>query len=147
MDNKVNFTIPAEVLDQAKAKIAELEALIEPYIIELTPNERKRQISVSDGNLPFVEKTLQYTQNNPEFNPAFLDATEFSNDFSVYQSAKPLMNSLKQLHTGIENTVMGSGAEAYTQALTYYNSVKYAHKMGMPDAKDIYDDLRTRFRN
>jgi hypothetical protein len=38
-----------------------------------------------------------------------------------------------------------SGSEAYTAALAYYNSVKQAAKMNVPNAKSIYKDLKQRF--
>jgi hypothetical protein len=39
-----------------------------------------------------------------------------------------LLNKLEQLTREIEDTIMLSGSEAFTQALSYYNSVKQAAK-------------------
>jgi hypothetical protein len=41
---------------------------------------------------------------------------------------------------------MVAGSEAYLGALSYYNSVKYATKLNVADAKIIYEDLKQRFQ-
>lgn len=40
---------------------------------------------------------------------------------------------------------MVAGSEAYSAALTYYNTVKQANNMNIPGAKVIYEDLKKRF--
>jgi len=40
---------------------------------------------------------------------------------------------------------MLAGSEAYVAALSFYNSVKQAAKLNVPEAKTIYEDLKKRF--
>jgi hypothetical protein len=41
---------------------------------------------------------------------------------------------------------MLAGSEAYVAALSYYNTVKLASQMDIPNSKTIYEDLKTRFK-
>lgn len=147
MENKTDMVIPTEVYQQVVTKLGELEELLKPYFIEVSTLERKRMTNISDGSYPFVEKAIQYSETNKEFVPNFLDVEAIKRDFDLYKQTQPLLKRITQLHTNIENISMESGHEAYSQVLSFYNSIKYAYKMGVNGAKDIYEDLRVRFRN
>jgi hypothetical protein len=58
---------------------------------------------------------------------------------SLLQLAEPLCDNLR-------DTQMLAGSEAYTAALAYYNSVKQAAKMNVPNAKTIQEELGKRFK-
>jgi hypothetical protein len=45
----------------------------------------------------------------------------------------------------LRDTQMLAGSDAYTAALAYYNSVKQAAKMNVPNAKTIQEELGKRF--
>ena len=52
-----------------------------------------------------------------------------------------LQITLAQLATGIDDTVMISGGEAYNASLVFYNAVK----QNVPGAKAVYEELQKRF--
>jgi len=147
MKDLTNVVIPQADLEAIQTKLGELEAMLKPYLVNLTPTERKRMITINDGNFPFAEKAMQYTISNSNLVPAFIETESVKRDFDLYKQMRPLLQRITQLHTSIENTVMESGHEAYSQLLSFYNAVKYADKMGVQGAKDIFEDLRVRFRN
>ena len=41
MDNKINFSIPEEVITEVTQKLNEVAAALQPYLIALTPEERR----------------------------------------------------------------------------------------------------------
>lgn len=145
MDNKINFIIPDEVVNEATSKLSEVINLLKPYTIALTPTERQEIPKMGDGTEPFVQKCLDYCQSNPEFAPAFSNFQELANDMKAYKQLIPLYRLVLQLENKLNDTAMQAGAESYITSLSYYNSVKYAAKMNAPGAKAIFEDLKKRF--
>lgn len=145
MENKINFTIPDEVILQTKTHLTEAVNLLKPYLIALSPDERKSIPKMSDKTAPFVDKCLDYSNSSPQFAPVYMDKEGMAADLKVNSQLTPLFRIVQGLFDGLDDTVMESGAEAYLVALGYYNSVKQAAKMDVPGAKAIYEDLRKRF--
>jgi hypothetical protein len=145
MENKINFNIPDEVITEVSEGLAIIVNRLQPYLIALTPEERHDIPKMSDGTIPFVEKTLAYAQSSPQFAPPYMDVEALLMDMKAHGQLIPLLRTVKQLCDGLDDTTMEAGAESYVNALNYYNSVKQAAKMNVPAAKAIYDDLMKRF--
>jgi hypothetical protein len=145
MDNKINFSIPDEVIADVTSKLNDIVNQLRPYLIALTPTERTEIPKMSDGTLPFVQKCLSYCQSNPEFAPAFVDFDGLFADMKVYEQLTPIYRLIFQLENKLNDTTMEAGAESYVSSLAYYNAVKYATRMDAPGAKAIADDLSKRF--
>lgn len=145
MENKINFIIPDEVITEVTQKLGEAAAALQPYLIALTPEERKSIPKMSDKTLPFVEKTLEYCETAPQFAPPYMDREALYGDMKVTQQLTPLLRTVVAMNDGLDDTVMEAGGEGYINALNYYNSVKQAAKMNVPGAKSIYEDLSKRF--
>jgi len=145
MDNKINFSIPEEVIAEITQKLNEVAAALQPYLIALTPEERRTIPKMSDKTMPFVEKTIEYCETAPQFAPPYMDIKAMDGDMKVTQQLTPLLRTAIALNDGLDDTVMEAGGESYVNALSYYNSVKQAAKMNVPGAKSIYDDLSKRF--
>lgn len=145
MDNKINFSIPDEVITDVTSKLNDIINQLKPYLIALTPTERTEIPKMSDGTLPFVQKCLSYCQSNPEFAPSFVDFEGLLADMKVYEQLTPIYRLIFQLENKLNDTTMEAGAESYVSSLAYYNAVKYAARMDAPGAKAIADDLSKRF--
>lgn len=146
MENKINFVLPDEVVTQAQQKLEEVSALLQPYLIALTPDERRELPKMSDKTIPFVEKTLDYTVSDPQFAPPYMNKEELANDMKAHGQLTGLFRTVQQLNNGLDDTAMQAGAESYINALSYYNAVKQASKMNVPGAKSIYGELSKRFQ-
>ncbi len=145
MENQIRFIIPEEVVTLATQRLNEAAEALQPYLIALTPDQRKEMAKMSDKTVPFVEKNLEYCGSAPQFVPPFMDCEALYGDVKVTQQLTPLFRIVKGLSDGLDDTVMSAGSEAYINALNYYNSVKQAAKNNVPVAKSIYDDLSKRF--
>jgi hypothetical protein len=144
-ENIVAIQISPEDLKRAQATIAELDAILKPYLVALKPEERSKIPKMGDKTMPFVEKVTEYCQANPEFVPAYMSVKDLDIDFKAASDLTTLFRSVEQLASGLNDTIMLSGSEAYSNALTYYNSVKEASKKNVPNAKTIFEDLKKRF--
>jgi hypothetical protein len=145
MDNKINFSIPEEVIHEVTQDLNKVAAKLQPYLIALTPAERQAIPKMSDKTLPFVEKTLDYCISAPQFAPSYMDREALAADMKVVTQLVPLFRVVKQMSDGLDDTSMQAGAESYVNALAYYNAVKQAAKMNIPGAKSIFEDLSKRF--
>lgn len=74
-----------------------------------------------------------------------MSAAEFNKDLTAHKTLRTLLRPFAQLSSNIEDTATLCGAEARDQGSAFYNSVKQAMKMGVPNAKAIYDDLSKSF--
>lgn len=145
MDNKVNFSIPDEVIVSVKQNLTDALNSLQPYMIALTPAERQMIPKMGDKTLPLVDKILEYCVSDPRFSPPYLDVEALDGDMKVCNQLTPLFRLVKSLNDGLDDTIMEAGGESYMNALGYYNSVKQAAKMNVPGAKSIYEDLKQRF--
>ena len=144
-ENTVSIKIPANDLAEVIAKLNEINGLLKPYLVALTPEERQQLPKMSDKTRPFVEKTQEYAKSNPEFVPAYLNVPELDIDMKAVHDLTAILQVVQPLCNNLNDTEMMSGSEAYVAALTYYNSVKQAAKLNVPSAKAIHEDLRKRF--
>ncbi|WP_439475703.1 hypothetical protein [Algoriphagus formosus] len=122
-----------------------MQSILAPYVVALTPDQRRTLPKMSDGTEPFVGKVVEYADSNPQFLPPFVNKEEFDKDWEAVSSLLPLLRLCTQIYDNLSDTTMLAGSEAYVSALSYYNSVKQAAKVNVPDAKAIYEDLRKRF--
>ena len=145
MKNEHSQNIPAEVLEQATRKADELLELLAPYMMTLTPDQRKSMLKMGDKTLSFVDKSWEFSQNNPSLCPPYFNADDFRIDLDDALNLRGLRNKLQQACNGVDDTMMVSGGEAYNSALVFYASVKAAAQKNIPGAKAVYDELKKRF--
>jgi hypothetical protein len=145
MNNKHNQSIPQEVLDQVQAKIEEAIALIKPYSVIMTADERASVLKVGDKAFTCINKTLGYTKTNPEFVPSYLNTHDFETDLNDADGHPTIVSLISQLSNYLDDTKLAARSEAYSAALYYYGSVQQAASVNLPGAKAIYDDLKQYF--
>ncbi|MDR0757026.1 MAG: hypothetical protein LBF85_04175 [Tannerella sp.] len=145
MEDKHVTPIPPEVLAQAQAHIDETLTLLAPYLLPLTPTERRDLPKMGDKSLSFVEKARDYAHRYPQLCPSYLDMKAFDTDMSDVTGLRTVHIVAKQLASDIDDTVMIAGSEAYQAALVFYNAAKAAAAQNIPGAKEVYADLKTRF--
>jgi len=147
VENRVSIVIPAEVKQSVLQKLTEVDGLLKPFLVALSPEERKVLPKMGDGSSPFVGKALGYCKTDPQFMPSYVNIPEMEIDYNAVVDLTDFAHISLKLSSGLNDTITLSGSEAYVAALSYYNSVKNAAKMNVPGAKPIYEDLKKRFEN
>lgn len=145
MENKIKIPIPEPVITEAEQHLMAIKTLLKPYLIALTKAERRAILKMSDKTLAFVKKTMVYCKTKPAFVPPYMDVEALETDMAVYRQLLPLLRMARQLSSGLDDTLMQAGAEAYSNSLIFYNSVKQAEKADIPDGRTILGDLKKRF--
>lgn len=144
-ENVISIEIPEADLQAVKDALSTIQTTLAPYLLALTPDQRKTIPKMSDGTEPFVGKVMDYATGDAQFAPPYMDVPEMKKDFEATSQLLPLLRMVEQIESNLNDTVMMAGSEAYIAALSYYNSVKMAAKMNVPGAKPIFDDLKKRF--
>ena len=129
----------AQSLTDIKTKLANV------LIISLTPDERKSTLKMGDKTMAFVQKALDYANQNPSLVPAFLDVAEANKDYSLTHDLYAILQQMYALTTSMEDALMVAGSEAYDAALIFYNAVKGAVRSNVPGSQSIVDDLSAQF--
>ncbi|SHJ67499.1 hypothetical protein SAMN02745146_3666 [Hymenobacter daecheongensis DSM 21074] len=145
MPNQFQSDIPAAVLEKVQKSLNDIKAALQPYLISLTPDERKTMLRMADKTVAFVQKTTEYGTNSPAFVPPFVDFDELKQDVAGLTALTPLHQQLEQLALDTDSTMMMAGSEAYGNSLTIYNNIKFMAHNKQPGAQTAYDDLRQRF--
>jgi len=144
-ENRHSQVIPAAVLEQAQAKMAEVVGLLNPYLLALTPDERHEIPKMGPKTLNFVEKAHEFAHANPNLVPPYLNMAAFDADFTDAHGLWNLNYAVRQLADGVLDTQMIAGSEAYQAALVFYNSVKVAANQDVTGAKALFEELKRRF--
>ncbi|MDR3246260.1 MAG: hypothetical protein LBT50_07490 [Prevotellaceae bacterium] len=145
MENKHVTAIPAEVLVEVHGYIHSALNALQPYVLPLTPEERRVLPKMGDKTLSFVEKSFDFATSNPALTPPYVDMAAFAIDKSDATGLRALLNSAHQLVEYIDDTEMVAGSEAYQSALSFYNAVKLLASQDIPGAKAVYEELKKFF--
>jgi hypothetical protein len=125
-------------------KINEITALL-PFLLNLTPDERRGLQAMGDGNEPFITKAITYAEANPQFVPPYLNVAEFRKDVNLVIQITPILQALAQLMEGLRDTALAAGSEAFAESRVFYKSVQVAAGLNVPGADTIAEDLGQRF--
>jgi hypothetical protein len=144
-DKEFVSIIPSDVLEEVQDMIQEISNKLEPYVVALTPAQRRSLPKMGRKSLSFVEKAQEYAQHNPDLCPGFLDNRVFEAEFSTAHDLWKFTNCVKQLVENLQDTELAAGSKAYRLALAFYESVKIAAKRDVLGAKAILEELQERF--
>ena len=145
MDDIHKALIPQDVIAAALQKVEEAQTILAPYLLQLTPEERKKRLKMGDKSLPLVEKTAEFAVTYPQFCPSYFNLDELNIDLADVINLRSLAVHVHQLGRDVEDTTMIAGSEALAQTLMYYNSVKQAAANKVSGAIAVFDELKKRF--
>ncbi len=145
-ENKISLAISAEKLADINSKLTSVSTtLAEVLQFNLTSADRQSLRTMGDKSLAFVQKSLEYAQNNPTLVPTYLDMQEAKKDFALAHDLYGILQQVNTLQRAVEDTMMVAGSEAYDAASVFYNSVKGASRVNVPGSEAVYKDLQQRF--
>jgi hypothetical protein len=140
----ISATVSDATIQAIKDAVASIQQKL-PFLISLTPEERKAIFKTGPNSLSFVENALQAAQNNPTIFPQSFDADEFESDVDLFAALTQINTVVAQLASEIDDTRLAVGGEAMQEATQVYNYVKAAVKTS-PGLKPVADQLGERFQ-
>lgn len=116
-----------------------------PFLVNLTPAERKSTAKTGPDSLSFVTNALSAAQANPNILPVSFSTENFQSDVELFSVLTELFTLTASLTSQIDDTRIAVGAEAIQQAMQVYSYVKTAAKT-TPGLKPIAEQLGERFQ-
>ena len=145
MANQFNQDLAAAKLQRIQDALDVLKTELGPVLISLTPAERKSMPRMGDKTVAFVQKAADYATTTPAFVPPFVRLDELKQDAAGVAALLPILRQLQQLALDTDSTAMVAGSEAYVNALTIYQNIKFLAENKQPGAQAAFDDLKARF--
>jgi len=145
-ENLISTSISTETLVAVNTNLTAINtALANILLFNLTAAERQSLRIMGDKSIAFVQKALEYAENNPALLPPYLSLAEAQKDFALTHDLYGILQQINTLQRAVEDTMMVAGSEAYDAALIFYNSVKGASRVNVPGSEAVYNDLQQRF--
>jgi hypothetical protein len=121
--NRVSTTISDQDQEIIMESISTIQQKL-PFLVDLSPEERKTFSRLGDRNLAFTRKTLDIATQTPEFLPRSYDLEELRRDLELFESLQTILLALTKLREFIDDTAVAAGGEAYVGALEVYRYAK-----------------------
>lgn len=142
--------ISAQLSDENKGlviqKFKEVEAIIDPFAVNLTPEERISYPVLGKKLFGFAETTIEYQRNHPQLALNIVDLAEQEEDMALTKQLREVLEVVGPIYEKIKDTYMAVSAETYLASRVFYDSVKAAAKAGVPGADAIARDLGTIYK-
>ena len=141
-DNRISASLSQADQQAVLAAIGTIREKL-PFLVDLTPEERRTLPRMGDRSRGFVAQALEIASQNADILPRSFDVEEMRKDVEMLAALSPVMTALAQLNELVDDTYMEVGSEAYTAALSVY---QYARGAGKGAALDgALDALGQRF--
>lgn len=145
MPDNISIELTPAEIDTINTAIQTIQTTLQPHLVALDTKDKQGMPKMGDKSAAFVGKALDYMKSNPEFTPNFVDTAEIDKDYKGFGVLNEFLRPLAQITDNLEDTAFLCGSDTYRGALNYYDGVKQAAKMNVPNAKAIYEDLKVRF--
>ncbi len=146
MENRASIVFIQEEITDINGAISVLKERLLPKLVTLTKQERKKTSTMQEGSLPFVSDSLEAGQKEPKFVPPSVSIDDLKIDLDAYIVLRGILKDLFPIITGVEDSMMLCGHEAYQNARSIYKTTKQLASDGFPGAKDAADLLGKRFK-
>jgi hypothetical protein len=141
-DNRVSASLPAADREAVMAAVQTIRQKL-PFLVDLSPEERRKLPKMGDKGRAFVERALTVATQNPDILPRSFDVDEFRRDAELLAALEPLAAALGQLNELLDDTLLEVSGEAYASALAVYG---YARAGGQGAALDgLLEGMAQRF--
>ncbi len=139
------FNLSVEDVQSVKQWLQSVEDTLNDHLIDLGPQDSRKLLKLGPKAIDAVSKTYSYTQNNPQFQPTFVDMPAYALNLDAIGTLRDLIQPVARLHDLMKDTLLLTGSNAYTAALACYRSFKAAELANAPGAGVIVKDLAASF--
>ena len=141
-DNRVDAVLTAADAQAVLAAIQTIRTKL-PFLIDLSPDEKRSLPALGDASRGFVAKAIEGAKQTPDFLPRSFDVATAQRDLELFDTLLPISLALSQLSELLGDTVHAAGGEAYLDARAIYQFAKNAPPSFGLD--QFVKDLATRF--
>jgi hypothetical protein len=127
MKDLVSATLSNTALNAIIADLADIKSKM-PFMVPLTPKERKDYSKKGDKSAAYVEKGFQFAQANPNALPANFDAAEYESDHTLEGQLVTILAAIDQLREDVSDTRLAAGVDLMGRTGTVYDLIKVLSK-------------------
>ena len=142
--NKISQTITPAQKTSITASVNSILAIL-TFLFNLTPEDRKKILKMGDKSVSYVDEVLSAMQANPTVVPSTFDVAEFAKDVKLYSDLTDVLNAIRPLTEGIDDTMVLLGNEMMQQANDGYGILKQGAK-GNATLSTTVKDIGERFK-
>lgn len=140
----INATLSDADVQAIKDALATVREKL-PFLVNLTPDERKQIFKAGPDRISFVQNALAAVQNNPSIFPASFNVTEFQKDAELFNAMTELCTLTSSIFSQLDDTRLALGGETMRGATQAYNYIKEAAR-NTPGLKPVADQLGEQFQ-
>jgi hypothetical protein len=141
-DNRVSAELSNADRQAVLAAIETIRTKL-PFLIDLSPEQRRSLPKMGDKSRAFVSKALAVAQHDSDFLPRSFSVEEMARDVALAEALWPIMVSLTRLQEQVTDTYTELGSEAYSAGLVIY---QYGRNGGDGESLEgLMDDMAQRF--
>lgn len=144
MSNKLSVELSDQDLQEILQSITTIRQKL-PFLVKLSPGDKKAIPMLDDGRIPFTFKAIDYATHEVSVSPNALLFEEALKDSNLFNKLQTIDRELIRLVEMVSDTRMLAGAELYEFARVVYKMAKISAALGVPGTKSIVDDLGNLF--
>lgn len=147
-NNRVQRAISAAEFATITDLLTNLEKLLLPYTVGLTPEERKLLPKINVDNRMFIQDCINEMKlpSSANIMPPYFKVLDVEVDLAMFDQCEILASRLTALAGKVDNTRILAGSEAFTSGLTFKKLADTAENAGVPGADQTARKLRERFK-
>jgi hypothetical protein len=139
--NALTASLPDSLVAQIVAWLNQCTTAL-PFLMNLTPEERRKLPSVSDNRLPYVLKVEEYCKTHrAKIGMSQENLNELLYYAKLFKDLTTLLRLLEDLERGVRDTQMQAGAILYRQSRIGHGQIKLAYLQGKPGVEAMLDNL------
>ncbi|MFK8301718.1 hypothetical protein ACI75Y_02295 [Capnocytophaga stomatis] len=144
-DNYISIEFSQEELDRMDNLLSQLEEIVKEKFISLTTEERMEHARVGNKTEDWISRVRIFMEQYPDLVLRHINVEEFNRDYKARQALLPRLRRLQAVANRVDDTALLLGSDLHHNAITYYKGLRAMAQTNAPNAKTIYDDLKTQF--
>ncbi len=117
LDNLISVQFSEEEIQQINQALAQINAVLEGKVVNLTPEERIQYGSIADRNKVLVDKCKAYMEQDPTTVPPTVDKTEFDADYIARQQVEDPYRAIMRVAEKLKDTKTLLDHDNFTAAI------------------------------
>ena len=115
-----------------------------PFLVSLTPDQRRSLTKMGDNSTAYVDKCYQFAMANSEKLGSDFGADEFTADYELFQQFQPIVVAMRELSQAIADTELAISSDLMVRSNLAYGLMKVLGK-ATGAFSDMQRDIGHRF--
>jgi len=142
--NLISASLPAADAAEVLQSLTNIKSKLS-FLLSLQTEDIASLFKVGNAYLPFIDKAYQTVTTHPEILPGIFDKDEFTKDYELLSSLRPILTQINELAEGIQKTFFAVSSDSMVAALDVYAAVKQS-KDKVPGLNVTADEMAAFFK-